>query len=268
MLAARSPRSLLTILVFTRNAFSLLLRITKVVSFKVNLPTLFRDSLTSIGLRQDFTQFMLPLLPFLSYLRCYLRPVVRSRSSRYFFRFIPSSSNTIQVSHRYTRVHADAVSSTSHPWRRMSRRASRDPSRDGPKGWCVDACTRAGYLVRSDCSPLFSPASFSPLVRPSRSASLAQSFSAASSSSPSNAPPPRSSAATAPPLCLQIAQRYGRENLFVEDPCCFFTTLFFSFFFRFLFILFYTINLYCASFVARCVREKKREIYILWVFGK
>lgn len=44
MLTARSPRSLLTILVFTRNAFSLLLRVTKVVSFKVNLPTLFRDS--------------------------------------------------------------------------------------------------------------------------------------------------------------------------------------------------------------------------------
>lgn len=104
MLAARSPRSLLTILVFTRNAFSLLLRITKVVSFKVNLPTLFRDSLTSIGLRQDFTQFMLPLLPFLSYLRCYFRPVVRSRSSRYFFRFIPFFFKHHPSSQIYTRT--------------------------------------------------------------------------------------------------------------------------------------------------------------------
>lgn len=74
---------------------------------------------------------------------------------------------------------------------------------------------------------------FSSFPRVSLSLAL---FSIASSSSsallcsfaPSNALPPRSSAATAPPLCLQIAQRYGRENfVYRGSPSCFFTTLFF-----------------------------------------
>lgn len=108
---------------------------------------------------------------------------------------------------------------------------------------------------------------FSSFPRVSLSLAL---FSIASSSSsallcsfaPSNALPPRSSAATAPPLCLQIAQRYGRENfVYRGSPSCFFTTLFF-YAFRSL------SNLAMLVLVAGydCKKKKKREIYILTGF--